>query len=84
MALDTGAMHVGRAVRLPMVVIGPAAESPVEWLPLGHPRMPTFLCAHREPDSPFEVPGEVKPEEVQARLAEVLERFPNGATATDS
>jgi ADP-heptose:LPS heptosyltransferase len=33
--LDTGTMHVGRAVEVPMVVLGPSWQKPVEWMPLG-------------------------------------------------
>lgn len=33
--LDTGTMHVGRAVGVPMVVLGPSWQKPVEWMPLG-------------------------------------------------
>jgi ADP-heptose:LPS heptosyltransferase len=32
--LDTGTMHVGRAVKTPMVVLGPSWQKPTEWLPL--------------------------------------------------
>jgi ADP-heptose:LPS heptosyltransferase len=32
--LDTGTMHVGRAVKTPMVVLGPSWQRPLEWLPL--------------------------------------------------
>jgi ADP-heptose:LPS heptosyltransferase len=32
--LDTGTMHVGRAVGTPMVVLGPSWQKPLEWLPL--------------------------------------------------
>ena len=32
--LDTGTMHVGRAVKTPMVVLGPSWQKPIEWLPL--------------------------------------------------
>jgi ADP-heptose:LPS heptosyltransferase len=32
--LDTGTMHVGRAVKTPMVVLGPSWQRPTEWLPL--------------------------------------------------
>ena len=34
-SLDTGTMHLGRAVGVPMVVLGPSWQRPVEWLPLG-------------------------------------------------
>jgi ADP-heptose:LPS heptosyltransferase len=33
--LDTGTMHVGRSVGVPMVVLGPSWQKPLEWLPLG-------------------------------------------------
>jgi ADP-heptose:LPS heptosyltransferase len=32
--LDTGTMHVGRAMKTPMVVLGPSWQRPLEWLPL--------------------------------------------------
>ncbi len=32
--LDTGTMHVGRAAGVPMVVLGPSWQKPLEWLPL--------------------------------------------------
>ncbi|HEY5330461.1 MAG TPA: glycosyltransferase family 9 protein [Acidobacteriaceae bacterium] len=32
--IDTGTMHVGRAVDLPMIVLGPAWQDPMEWMPL--------------------------------------------------
>lgn len=32
--LDTGPMHVGRAAGVPMVVLGPSWQRPLEWLPL--------------------------------------------------
>jgi ADP-heptose:LPS heptosyltransferase len=31
--LDTGTMHVGRAVKTPMVVLGPSWQRPIEWMP---------------------------------------------------
>jgi len=34
-SLDTGTMHVGRAAGVPMVVMGPSWQKPIEWLPLG-------------------------------------------------
>jgi ADP-heptose:LPS heptosyltransferase len=32
--LDTGTMHVGRAAGVPMVVLGPSWQEPLEWLPI--------------------------------------------------
>lgn len=37
-SLDTGTFHVARAVGLPGVVIAPAWQNPMEWLPVNHPR----------------------------------------------
>lgn len=79
LTLDTGTMHIGRAVKLPMVVIHAATEPPMEWLPLGVDRMPVLLNVPQEAGSPFELPGELKPEAVQATLQQLLEQFPNGA-----
>lgn len=36
--IDTGTMHVARAVGVPMVVLAPVFQSPVEWLPLNAPQ----------------------------------------------
>ncbi|HEY5057212.1 MAG TPA: glycosyltransferase family 9 protein, partial [Acidobacteriaceae bacterium] len=33
--LDTGTMHVGRAAGVPMVILGPSWQKPIEWMPLG-------------------------------------------------
>jgi len=38
LTLDTGPMHLARAMRLPMVIIAPAWSPAVEWLPLNNPR----------------------------------------------
>ena len=38
-SLDTGTMHVGRAAGVPMVVLGPSWQKPLEWLPLGRERV---------------------------------------------
>ncbi len=38
-SLDTGTMHMGRAAGTPMVVLGPSWQKPLEWLPLGNPRV---------------------------------------------
>ena len=30
--LDTGTMHIGRAVKTPMAVLGPSWQRPIEWM----------------------------------------------------
>lgn len=50
--LDTGSMHVGRAVNVPMVVIASAFQAPENWLPVNNPmhvilrhgEVPCALC----------------------------------------
>jgi ADP-heptose:LPS heptosyltransferase len=36
-SLDTGGFHVSRAAGLPGVVLAPAWQNPIEWLPVGNP-----------------------------------------------
>ena len=38
-SVDTGTMHIGRAAGVPMVVLGPSWQQPLEWLPLGRERV---------------------------------------------
>ena len=47
-SLDTGTMHVGRAVGVPMVVLGPSWQKPTEWLPLGKPNAAILRGEDRE------------------------------------
>jgi len=77
-SLDTGPMHLGRAVALPMAIIAPAWSPPVEWLPLGNDRFRIFKNA----DVPVPPPqnyviDEVSVDEVIAALADLLTRYPN-------
>lgn len=53
LTLDTGPMHIGRAVGLPMVIIAPAWSPAIEWLPLGDPR----FCVLKNADLPSPSPG---------------------------
>jgi ADP-heptose:LPS heptosyltransferase len=57
--LDTGTMHVGRAVDVPMVVLGPSWQKPVEWLPLNNPR----VCILRGTDR-TDVPADYRLDEI--------------------
>jgi len=41
--LDTGNMHVGRSVGVPMIILGPAWAPSIEWLPLGFDQFQVFL-----------------------------------------
>ena len=81
--VDTGTMHVGRAVQLPMVIIAPAWQPAHEWLPIGmdkylvlrrsqihcaHCRL--FFCATRE------CMDEISTNEVISAAHLQLDRFP--------
>jgi ADP-heptose:LPS heptosyltransferase len=64
--LDTGTMHIGRAVEVPMVVIGPSWQKPIIWLPLDRPNV-TIL---RGPDTDSAtIPANYQLDEVQVEDA---------------
>jgi ADP-heptose:LPS heptosyltransferase len=75
-SLDTGTMHVGRAVGVPMVVIGPSWQRPIEWLPLGVPQVRILRGRDRD-----EVPEGYRLDEVEAgavmkALGELMRVYP--------
>jgi ADP-heptose:LPS heptosyltransferase len=74
--LDTGPMHLARAMRLPMVVIAPAWSPPVEWLPLGNPRARILKNAEMDAAPAEYVIDEVSVEDVEANLRELLALYP--------
>ncbi|CAN5655986.1 hypothetical protein BH10ACI4_BH10ACI4_12880 [soil metagenome] len=74
--LDTGTMHVGRAVGVPMVVIGPSWQKPLEWLPLGMSQVRILRGEDRA-----EIPegyqlDEVEAPQVMDALRELLTVYP--------
>ena len=75
-SLDTGTFHVARAVGLPGVVIAPAWQSPLEWLPVQSER----YCVLRGP-SIREIPpdysiGEISVEQVCDAAQILLKKYP--------
>jgi ADP-heptose:LPS heptosyltransferase len=75
-SLDTGTMHVGRAVGTPMVVIGPSWQRPIEWLPLELPQVRIL----RGPDR-TDIPKDYRLDEVHsadviAALEDLLSAYP--------
>ncbi len=79
--LDTGPMHVARAVRLPMVIIAPAWSPIIEWLPLGNPRA-RILKNLDLPTMPDDyIIDEVSVDEVCANLRDLLALYPPHAPA---
>ena len=80
LTLDTGILHLGRAIGLPMAIIAPAWSPPLEWLPLGDPRYRIL----KNSDMPFApqsyIIDEVSAEEAIAALDELVAEFPDGPT----
>ena len=83
-SLDTGTMHVGRAVGIPMVIIGPSWQRPNEWLPLGQPHVRIL----RGPDR-TDIPkgyrlDEVHAADVIAALEDLLITHPPSLTSRNA
>ncbi len=76
LTLDTGPMHLARAVRLPMVVIAPAWSPAIEWLPLGNPRARILKNADLEEAPEGYIIDEVSVAEVEQSLDELLTLYP--------
>jgi ADP-heptose:LPS heptosyltransferase len=79
--VDTGTMHVGRASGVPMVVLGPSWQRPLEWLPLGQPQARIL----RGPDR-NDVPAgyrldEIQVEDVIAAARDLLASHPPSSEA---
>jgi ADP-heptose:LPS heptosyltransferase len=76
LTLDTGPMHLARAMRLPMIIIAPAWSPAVEWLPLNNPRA-RILKNLDLPTAPDDyIIDEVTVPEVEHHLNELLTLYP--------
>jgi ADP-heptose:LPS heptosyltransferase len=78
LTLDTGTMHVGRTVGLPMAIIAPAWSPPLEWLPLNYPRYRILKNAEMKVCPRDYIIDEVTVDEVTGALRELLTEFPPG------
>jgi ADP-heptose:LPS heptosyltransferase len=72
LTLDTGTLHLGRAVGLPMAVIAPAWSLPIEWLPLNNPRYIIFKNLDMPTAPEGYIIDEVSVDEVCAALARLM------------
>jgi len=74
-------MHVGRAADLPMVVLGPSWQKPLEWLPLGKPNVRIL----RGEDIPTVPPNyhldEISVADVTAAITSLQQTFPPSEAA---
>lgn len=80
-SVDTGTMHVGRAAGLPMVVLGPSWQKPIEWLPLGEPHVRVLRGTDRD-DVPLGYQlDEIETPEVIAAINELRGKYPASSEA---
>jgi ADP-heptose:LPS heptosyltransferase len=79
--LDTGTMHVGRAVKTPMVVLGPSWQRPVEWLPLGVANVRILRGVDRDTVPENYRLDEISAEGVIEALDDLLRAYPPNAEA---
>ena len=76
LTLDTGPMHLARAVRLPMVIIAPAWSPAIEWLPLGNPRARILKKADLPAAPKDYIIDEVTADDVKDSLRDLLAAYP--------
>jgi ADP-heptose:LPS heptosyltransferase len=72
LTLDTGALHIGRTVGLPMVVIAPAWSPPIEWLPIDNPKYRILKNLDMATCPPDYIIDEVSVDEVTAALDSLI------------
>jgi ADP-heptose:LPS heptosyltransferase len=82
--LDTGTMHVGRASGLPMVVLGPCWQKPLEWLPIGKPNVHILRGEDRDEVPPEYRLDEITTENVVVAVDDLTKRFPASSQARES
>jgi ADP-heptose:LPS heptosyltransferase len=80
LTLDTGILHLGRAVGLPMAIIAPAWSPPIEWLPLNNPRYRILKNADMAACPPDYIIDEVSEEEATAAIDDLVAMYPAGAS----
>ncbi|NYF80687.1 ADP-heptose:LPS heptosyltransferase [Granulicella arctica] len=82
--LDTGTMHVGRATGVPMVVLGPSWQKPLEWLPLGIENVRILRGEDRDTVPSNYHLDEISADSVIAALNELLLKYPASLKARES
>jgi ADP-heptose:LPS heptosyltransferase len=82
-SLDTGTMHVGRAVKTPMVVLGPSWQRPVEWMPLGVENVRILRGEDRDTVPEGYRLDEISAESVIEALDDLMRVYPGSAEARE-
>ena len=83
-SLDTGTMHLGRAVGVPMVVLGPSWQRPTEWLPVGKAHIRILRGADRVGVPKGYRLDEITVGDVTAALAELAGLYPASEGAREA
>lgn len=81
--LDTGTMHMARAVGLPMAVLGPSWQKPHEWLPLGQPQVRILRGPDRTDIPPGYQLDEITAASVSTALHELSTLYPPNEPARE-
>jgi ADP-heptose:LPS heptosyltransferase len=82
--LDTGTLHVGRAAGVPMVILGPSWQKPLEWMPLGVENVRILRGQDRTGVPEGYRLDEVSSQAVIASLADLLAAYPPSAAAREA
>ncbi len=83
-SLDTGTMHVARAVGTPMVVLGPSWQRPHEWLPMGKPQVRILRGEDRVGVPEGYQLDEIEAEAVAETLRELTRLYPADEAAREA
>lgn len=81
--VDTGTMHLGRSVSVPMVVLGPSWQRPLEWLPLGVENVRILRGPDRDDVPPGYQLDEIGVGDVLNAADELLRRYPPSLQARE-
>ena len=83
-SIDTGTMHVARSSGVPLVVLAPTYQEPMEWLPLGLEHVRVL----RGPTTGPVIAGyrldEISVEDALAAASDLLERYPPSERAREA
>lgn len=83
-SIDTGTMHVARASRVPLVVLGPIFQSPLEWLPLSVSNARVLRGEGIHPVTSGYRLDEIEVAQVTATVDEVLVTYPPSEAARNA
>ncbi|WP_263377029.1 glycosyltransferase family 9 protein [Granulicella aggregans] len=75
-SLDTGTMHVARAVGVPMVVLAPSWQKAIEWMPLGLPHVRILRGEDRDKAPKGYQLDEIEAKDVIRALGELIAKYP--------